>query len=1068
MQTYRLLALFLCLCPLASYAQTAEVGGAVEDPSGAVIANASVEFRNQDTGVRLQNNTNHDGVYHVVGIEPGKYDATVRASGFKTLSRENIVFQVSDRARIDFKMQLGQTDQTINVDGSGVEINVIDGSVSTVIDRQFVQNLPLNGRSFQSLLYLTPGVAPNLDSAGTDLAQGQFVVNGQHGDSNYWVVDGAGANIGLSQFQPGPGIAGSLGGVNVLGGTSALVSVDDMQEFRLQTSTYSPEFGRGMGGQISIQTRSGTNRFHGTLFEYLRNGDLDANDWFADENSLAKPLEIQNDFGGVIGGPIIKDKTFFFFSAEALKLHLPQTFLGTVPDLAIRATASPSALPYVNAYPLPKPGVADVIDAPGLAPFSATYSNPGAAEAYSLRIDQQLPNRLNVFGRYSHAPSNIAQHGTDSSSGNTVLTTTGITKTATLGATWAPSTHLVDDLRLNYSIAGGKSVFDALAISGSGPFPNDEPFAPGLSYTNSQMIMLPSYGTNMRMWKGPQTVDYQHQFNIVNAVTSQEGRHTIKVGVDYRRLTPSVPAYGGVEQIAPFFDTVQHFAAGQSDVLETAYTIPSRLLLQNLSLFGQDSWRVSSRMNLTYGLRWDVDYAPGFEGGPQLAAITGFSTTDLSNLALAPTGTPIYRTKFGNVAPRVGGAYRLRTSAGSETVLRGGFGIFYGLADTELFNSTYAQGAYPDSGINIFNSYTNAAGITLPYVPFPVPQSLVALPAIQAPTVQNGEQLSGIDPDLNTPYALEWNVAVEQSLGKAQSFSLSYLGAADKRLIASETVSNPNPRFASAYLVANVGSSNYQALQAQFQRRLTNGLQASASYVLSHGIGDTACGACWDGIFSEIRANRGPLNSDVRHTLSGAFTYSIPGLKRDTFSRLITTGWTANSVVQAHTAAPNWIADTTFNNVSAKDLSLVIRPDVVPGQPIYLYGRQYPGGKALNYAAFADPPVDPTTKLPSRQGDLGSNALRGLGFAQWDLTAAREFPIHDSLRLQFRAEMFNVINHPNFGPLNGTFQPGNQYFGQATQMLNEYLGGLSGNGTQNPLYAPGSPRSIELVLRMEF
>lgn len=215
----------------------------------------------------------------------------MKAEGFKTLVTEQVILNVAQKAVVNFQLQVGAKDQTVTVDGSGLQVNTADASVSTVIDRHFVENLPLNGRSFQALLYLTPGGSPNVASANSDLAQGQFVVNGQSGDANYWMVDGASANIGLSQFQPGPGVTGALGGTNALDGTSALVSIDAMQEFLVQTSTYSPEFGRVMGGQISIQTRSGTNQFHGALFEYLRNGVLDAADWFADHNNLPKPLD---------------------------------------------------------------------------------------------------------------------------------------------------------------------------------------------------------------------------------------------------------------------------------------------------------------------------------------------------------------------------------------------------------------------------------------------------------------------------------------------------------------------------------------------------------------------------------------------------------------------------------------------------------------------------------------------------------------------------------------------------------------------------------------------------------
>ena len=233
-------------------------------------------------------------------------------------------------------------------------INTTDGSVSTVVDQTFVKNMPLNGRSFQTLINLSPGVVaiPSNPENG-----GQFSVNGQRGSSNYWMVDGVSANVGIgvttSGSGTGNGLGGALGSFSVLGGTNSLVSVDSMEEFRIQTSTYAPEFGRTPGGQISIVTRSGTNQFHGTIFDYFRNDILDANNWF--NTSITPPLpkakERQNDFGGTVGGPILKNRTFFFFSYEGLRLRLPQTALATVPDIAARQSAVPVMQPFLNAFP---------------------------------------------------------------------------------------------------------------------------------------------------------------------------------------------------------------------------------------------------------------------------------------------------------------------------------------------------------------------------------------------------------------------------------------------------------------------------------------------------------------------------------------------------------------------------------------------------------------------------------------------------------------------------------------------------------------------------------------------
>src|SRR3984893_41559 len=263
------------------------------------------------------------------------------------------------------------------------------------------------------------------------------------------MVDGVSANIGMgSGSTPGNGISGSLGSFSVLGGTNSLVSVDAMQEFRIQTSTYAPEFGRTPGAQISILTRSGTNQLHGTAFDYLRNDVLDANDWFANSKRLPKPQERQNDFGGTFAGPILKDKTFFFFSYEGLRLRLPQTTLTTVPDLSVRQNAMPAVQPFLNAYPLPN-GPEDPAT-PGPAQFNRSFSNPATLDAYSLRVDHKLSNKVNLFGRYSYSPSSIDQRGFGGPL-SSVSSANITSQTATVRFNWILSTSTNHALPFNYT-----------------------------------------------------------------------------------------------------------------------------------------------------------------------------------------------------------------------------------------------------------------------------------------------------------------------------------------------------------------------------------------------------------------------------------------------------------------------------------------------------------------------------------------------------------------------------------------------------------------------------------------
>src|SRR6266702_539462 len=350
-------AVLVCLAcltfPCGGLAQSelAGVYGRVTDQSGAVIVDAEVEIKNVETNQSIIVKTNQDGLYTIPSLHPGHYLISARKPGFKTVTVTELELNIQDNVVRNFALQVGSIAETVTITADDLHINTTDAAVSTVVDRQFAENLPMNGRSFQSLIDLTPGVVLTVNSVQDS---GQFSVNGQRAVSNYWMLDGVSANIGLSSAgTPGNGLSGALGSFSVLGGTNSLVSVDALQEFRIQTSTYAPEFGRTPGGQISIVTRSGTNKFHGTAFDYLRNDLFDANDWFANSAGLPKPKERQNDFGGTFSGPILKDRTFFFFSYEGLRLRLPQVALTTVPDLLARQSAIPAVQPFLNAFPIP-------------------------------------------------------------------------------------------------------------------------------------------------------------------------------------------------------------------------------------------------------------------------------------------------------------------------------------------------------------------------------------------------------------------------------------------------------------------------------------------------------------------------------------------------------------------------------------------------------------------------------------------------------------------------------------------------------------------------------------------
>ncbi|MGD1079659.1 MAG: TonB-dependent receptor [Candidatus Sulfotelmatobacter sp.] len=1072
-----LLLLLVSLAANSALAQleTATVSGQVLDPSGLSITGAQVKLVDIDRDTATGTATNSSGLYTFPSVRPGRYRMEVTAAGFKVVNVTGITVNVQDHLEQNFKLTVGSVSESVTVEGGAPLVDTESAAVSTAVDRQFAENLPLNGRSFQSLIELTPGVV--LTAAVGTVDTGQFSINGQRANANYWMVDGVSANIGINAgSNAGSGAAGTLGSTSVFGGTNSLVSVDALQEFRIQTSTYAPEFGRTPGGQISIVTRSGANQFHGTAFDYFRNTVLDANDWFADQAGLTKPKEQQNDFGGTLSGPFIKDKTFFFFSYEGLRLRLPQTALTLVPDTNpqdpySRQFAAAALLPYVNAFPLPNgPEVLDVNgNHQGVAQFNGTYSDPGTLDAYSLRVDHKLNDRFNIFGRYNYSPSKISQRGTGDSPLSTVSPTATTTQTATVGANWSISPVAANDFRFNYSSTDASSSSFLDAFGGAVPLqtvPFPSPFTAQNAYFNFDVLTLGNYTT---LLAGVIGHNRQRQLNILDSVSLEKGSHGLKFGVDYRRLSPRV-APAAYAQLNYFADVASAETESGLYASEITSTPPVIFLFRNLGTFAQDTWHIARRLTLTYGLRWDVDFVPSSISGPDFSAVTGFDLSNLSNLALLPPGTPPYKTKWGNVAPRIGVAYQVSDNQHWQMVLRGGFGVFYDLGSSQAGSIAGSQAAYPFTGLT--SVYGPAIGGT---ALFPLSSSNAAPPLIEPPNATNGGELTSFDPNLESPYTLQWNVAIEQALGTQQTLSVSYVGAAGRRLIETASIYSPNPNLGAALLVTNAGTSDYNALQLQFQRRLTRGLQALASYSWSHSI-DTASSGSTGSSSNALSAinsnvNRGPSDFDIRNAFSAGLTYDLPTPKGNALTKAILRGWSTENIIQARSAPPVDVSYVDLNELSNGFLADP-RPDVVAGQPFYLYGSQYPGGKAFNPAAFTPPPLDPVTGLPISQGNLPRNALRGFGAAQWDFAVHRDFPIHESLKLQFRAEMFNVLNHPNFGPPVGDLGiPGtlNSQFGLSMQMLGRSLaGGQLGNGGFDPLYQLGGPRSIQFGMKLVF
>ena len=1055
---------FSLVTPLLGQTGTATLSGTVTDQNGAVVPGVNIAILNIEKGFHRATTTDKDGAFVVPALPPDTYIVRAERDGFGTYEATDIVLNVNDLKVLQISLRIGSISQTVLVD----ETSLLDESpaVATTVDRPLVGNMPLNGRSFQPLMTLSPGVVLTKAGAGE---LGQFSVNGQRSDANYFTVDGVSANIGVIAAFVNQPTGGSLPGFSVSGSTNNLVSIDALQEFKIQTSTYAAEFGRQPGAQVQVATRSGTNEFHGALFNYFRNDVFDANNWFNNARRLAKPATRQNDFGAVLGGPILlprfgeggksfysgRNRSFFFFSYEGLRLRQPQAASTDVPTVASRQNARAELRPFLNLFPLPNgPNrINPVTGLPnGYAQFNASFSIPSNLNATSIRIDHQVNNKLALFARYNHAPSDTVSRGTAGSL-SVITPNRSKTQTLTIGAISPLSPNLSNDFRFNWSKNSGKSSFE-LDGFGGGAIPGDSQLLPPFaSSDNAQLsfFLLDAAGTGATFSYGRLVENLQRQLNIVDSVSAVAGRHHLKFGIDYRRLFPAIGprTYSQTVQFANLAQTVPGIALSVNVSSEAASREP---VFTNLSLYGQDTWRVNDRLTLIYGLRWELNPPPSEKNGNDPATVQGLDNP--ATVSLAPFGSELYSTTYNNFAPRIGIAYKL-----GETILRGGAGIFYDLGSGTA-GGPFQAGVFP-----------YAASRSIPSTVYPLTAAQAAPPSVNL-TAPTNATVNVFDPDFKLPKTYQWNFAVERPLGTQQTVSATYVGAAGRELVRQERLVTPNPTFLSIAVSTNEGTSDYHALQLQFQRRLSRGLQGLASYSWAKSIDNVSADSIVATPAGRIdpQLDRGPSDFDIRHALNAAVIYAFPRPSAGKLGNAILSNWTIDAIFTARSATP-------VNVIIRRNIGFGpfdFRPDLISGIPLYLDDPTAPGGRRINNTRIpgntrqVGPFFVPTE---NRQGSLGRNALRGFSIYQTDLALRRKFSLNEKLNLELKAEVFNIFNHPNFADPSGNLGntlPTNPQFGLSDRMFGTSLGTGGVSGGFNPLYQIGGPRSIQFCLRLQF
>jgi hypothetical protein len=1141
-----LLVLIAVGTPLFAQAAAATLSGTVTDSSNALMAGVSVQLTNADTNVSQTAQTNQAGLYTFASVPPGRYEITVKHAGFKAALRKDLILHVGDDVAQDFSLEVGVVTETITVSGQGTPINTENATVGTVVERQVIANMPLNGRSFQGLITLVPGVAT---VAANTTATAQFVVNGQRSDTSYFSVDGVSANVAA---PPGGTLSangtGSTPSTSATGGYNNMVSIDALQEFRMSTSSFAPEFGRTPGGQISMASRSGTNAFHGDGFDYFRNTVLDANDWFLNAASKARGVVQENDFGGVVGGPVVKNRLFFFASYEGLRLQAPSPAVKKVPSQAARvlATAANSGgvtgymAQFANSYPLPdgNPSTPCTSFATCALNYSASFPGKSVIDNTSIRGDYSINKRMTLFGRYAHSPSSLA---TDSSVNRSTFSFG--TDTYTAGWTWILSNTANNDLRFNFThstlLRGSVPLQYGGGYSSIFPSGYAAPSSSFLSSPNSMAIGIGGLPTDGFLLSPALSNNGNDQRNITDSFGWVKGSHRFKFGMDWRQLDPAydqvnfnwnnsfaqtttaLTGFPSVQNVcatsvlpAGSGTTVPGYICGQATLSNIQHNFVQHFRYQQYSSHAQDTWKVSRRLTLTYGVRWEVNPAfqyrsnnPGFS-----IQASSFNRSDLSKININPFGTPVYATTWGNFAPRVGLAWQLSDNPNWGRVLRAGYGIFY---------DTGAQVAIALS--NPFNGRFNnqGSGAIAPTIQFPITTANAIYvtpptPKLTLPVSNGGNDIL-VDPNFKLPYVHQFNFAVEQQIGTQQSITAGYVGALGRRLMGSllypagasnisvfaqidpiTGVATPD----SLQIYGNYSFSDYHALQTKFQRQFATGLSALISYTWSHSIDDASVNHFGANIVlptpstlaggRPIALLRGNSDFDIRHLVAFSVVYDIPSPKGG-MAPTFFGHWSIDPIFHYQTAAPIDILTGVSGSIGGTGYAQ--RPNLIPGVPVYVHGSDCaaqnggqgcPGDLQFNIApvsasaaasagclaptatnakgAFCSPlPVGSQTV----SGNLGRNVLRGFPIGELDFSMHRDFPIHESIHLRFQADMFNVFNHPNFGAPGGTVN--SPTFGATTQMANSSLGaGNSGGAGFNPIFNTGGPRNFQFALKLFF
>jgi hypothetical protein len=1020
-----LLALLL-LSVSTAIAQTdkASLRGTLIDPAGAGIGGASVKLINEETGQTRTTTSSNEGEYILASLPPGNYRLEITRTGFVFFSQP-VILRVNQEHRFDVSLvTAGPIVDPVIVTDSLTPLKQDSASLGTVIENRQITGLPLDGRNFFELTLLVPGAVPAAPgSAGSVRGDFAFSVNGAREDSNNFLLDGVyNVDPKLNTFGVRP-------------------PVDAIREFEMLTSTYDATFGRNAGAQVNVVLKSGSNQFHGSAYEFFRNGALDARNYFAPADQTA-PKYQRNQFGFSLGGPIVKNSTFFFADYEGTRSREGITRLTNVPTLRERngdfsqSGFSPidplTGMPFPGGvipenrqsaigrriaalYPLPNRNV----------PFQNFVSSPTGRDrndSFDVRLDHSIGERSDLIFRYSFGDRDLFEPF----SGPTFSLVPGYgtniprrSQNIMLGETHVFSPAFVNEARLAFSRV-------ALGV-----------FQENMGTSTNRLVGLPELSNNPRDFGlsfitvfgfsplGDEGNNPQHSttntYQFLDTASYARGQHLFKFGVDFRLAQQN--AFRDVQSrgfitFAPF---VQFPTANSLPELLLGMPLftggarvdnAQHLRTNSYNFFLNDSWRITPRFTLSAGLRYEYN-------SPPVDAEDRANIYDPATRSLIPVGTNgIPRSGFeadkNNFAPRVGFAWTLGDEG--RTVVRGGYGVYYDQSALAPGEALYFNSPYFD-----FNLFFPLQGLPLTldnpfpsFFPVPLPDSALA-----------------IQRDLRTAYMQHWNLNVQQQLGASRVLEVAYVGSKGTKLLSARDINQgqlgpfgfvqrPVPQFDDINILESRASSNYHSLQARFQQRLSFGLSVLSSYTYSKSIDDASnfFTSAGDPNFPQdsfnTRAERGRSNFDVRHRLSVSYSYDLPFgknkayLSNDGWLSNLLGGWQTYGIVTLQTGNPFTVAlPREFDNSGTGRSSLGFgandRPNLI-GNPVL--SNRTPE-RWFNTAAFAFPAF-------GTFGNAGRNILDGPGYQNINASLVKNTALSERFNLQLRAELFNLFNHPNF------------------------------------------------------